>query len=362
MPSSTPPYAKLARLARLLRAILCRFPAKGALGRGLIFGFASAGRWLLFAAMKSCRVAVVLLGLAVLTGCAHRSQRFEFALIGDMPYTDQATTNLYPNLIREIDAADLAFVVHDGDIKSGSQPCTDEIFRQRLTEFQAFQHPLFFIFGDNEWQDCGNNKTNKFDPMERLNKLREIFCGTNASLGRQALPLERQSPGFPENIRWIYKEVLFAGFNIPGGVNNFGKPEFKERNAANCTWLKETFALAKREQHRGVMLIIQANPHFDLAATNQVRRGFNEWLGVLEREVTAFGKPVVLVHGDSHYFRIDKPLVSAKTGQRVPHFTRVETFGYPDVHWLRARVDPRNPNLFSFDIQLVEENLRATGQ
>jgi hypothetical protein len=198
--------------------------------------------------------------------------------------------------------------------------------------------------------------------MERLTRLREMFCATNASLGRRTLPLERQSAKFPENIRWTYKDVLFAGFNIPGGANNFGKAEFTERNAANCIWLKEAFALAKREQRRGIMLIIQANPHFDLAATNQVRRGFNEWLGLLEREVTAFARPVVLVHGDSHYFRIDKPLVSAKTGQRLQHFTRVETFGYPDVHWLRARVDPQDPNLFTFHIELVEENLRAVGQ
>lgn len=298
----------------------------------------------------------------MLVGCAHLGQRFDFALIGDMPYTDEATTNLYPNLIREIDAADLAFVVHDGDIKSGSGPCTDELFQQRLSEFQALQHPLFYTFGDNEWQDCGNNKTNKFPPLERLAKLREMFCATNASLGRRMLPLERQSADFPENILWVYKKVVFAGFNMPGAANNFGKPEFNARNAANCEWLKETFALAKREQHRGVMLIIQANPHFDLAATNQVRQGFNEWLGVLEREVTAFDKPVVLVHGDSHYFRIDKPLVSAKTKARIQHFTRVETFGYPDVHWLRARVNPKDPNLFSFHIELVEENLRAAGE
>jgi hypothetical protein len=35
---------------------------------------------------------------------------------------------------------------------------------------------------------------------------------------------------------------------------------------------------------------------------------------------------VVAVHGDSHYPRIDKPLLDAD-GRRVQNFTRVETFG-----------------------------------
>jgi hypothetical protein len=298
---------------------------------------------------------LVLLVVVLLSGCAHRG--FEFALIGDMPYTDEASTNLFPNLIREINQARLAFVVHDGDIKSGSAPCTDEVFRERYAQFQTFEHPFFFIFGDNEWQDCGNNKTNRFDQMERLGKLREIFSVGDSSLGGRKLPITRQSSAYPENIRWSHGGILFAGFNMPGAANNYGKPEFAARNEANCAWLAETFGAAKREKHRGVMLIIQANPHFDLAATNQLRLGFNAWLKILERETVAFGKPVVLVHGDSHYFRIDKPLLNAKTGRRIQHFTRVETFGYPDVHWLRARVADRDANLFSFHIELVPANL-----
>jgi hypothetical protein len=105
------------------------------------------------------------------------------------------------------------------------------------------------------------------------------------------------------------------------------------------------------------MLIIQANPHFDLAATNRLRLGFNEWLKVLEQETIAFQRPVVLVHGDSHYFRIDKPLVGSKSKRRLENFTRVETFGYPDVHWLHVTVDPRDPNVFTFRQRIVEKNL-----
>src|SRR5206468_3594131 len=101
---------------------------------------------------------------------------------------------------------------------------------------------------------------------------------------------------------------VFAGLNVPGDANNFGHPEFGERNAANVAWVKQAFGLAARENYRAVMILMQANPHFDLPATNKLRAGFNEIIRVLEAETLAFQKPVVLVHGDSHYFRIDKPL------------------------------------------------------
>jgi hypothetical protein len=314
---------------------------------------------------RFCSGAAVFVALVTLVGCAcgnrHSPGAFEFALIGDMPYTDEAATNAFPNLIEEINSAHVAFVVHDGDIKSGSTPCTDDLFRERLAQFNSFKQPLIYIFGDNEWQDCGENKTNRFEPVERLQKLREVFTTGDGTLGQHPMKLIRQSEqsqfsAYRENVRWTHSGVLFAGFNIPGAANNYGKPEFAARNEANCSWLKEAFSVAKAQNQRAIMLIIQANPHFDLPATNQVRRGFNEWLKILEEQTVAFGKPVVLVHGDSHYFRIDKPLMGSKSKRRIETFTRVETFGYPDVHWLRARVDPRDSNVFSFNIELVEKN------
>jgi hypothetical protein len=291
-----------------------------------------------------------------------RNARFEVALIGDVPYSEFDATNSFPKMIDEINRAGLAFVVHDGDIKAGATPCTDEIFEERYRQFQTFEHPFIYLFGDNEWCDCGEVKTNRYDPEERLRKLREIFTKGDRTLGRRTFKLERQSDNpafgeFRENVRWTYGGVLFAGFNVPGDANNFGKPEFKPRNAANLAWLHESFAMAARENSHAIMLILQANPHFELGRTNRLRAGFNEFIDALERESIFFKRPVVLVHGDSHYFRIDKPLLGSKSRRRIENFTRVETFGNPDVHWLRARVDWRNPNIFSFEPQIVRENL-----
>jgi hypothetical protein len=63
------------------------------------------------------------------------------------------------------------------------------------------------------------------------------------------------------------------------------------------------------------------------------------------------------VHGDTHLFRIDKPLYSAKTGRLFENFTRVETFGWPDTHWERVIVDASHPALFKFSAEIVPDNI-----
>ena len=63
-----------------------------------------------------------------------------------------------------------------------------------------------------------------------------------------------------------------------------------------------------------------------LAETDGQPDGFQDFLLALRDEVIAFRKPVAYVHGDSHYFRVDKPFLDAQ-GRRLENFTRVETFG-----------------------------------
>ena len=77
--------------------------------------------------------------------------RFEFALIGDMPY-DARQEKEFANVMRQVNAADLAFVVHDGDFwwdgaawtsqGGGLPPCSDEAFQDRLRSRAKFQTPL----------------------------------------------------------------------------------------------------------------------------------------------------------------------------------------------------------------------------
>jgi hypothetical protein len=89
--------------------------------------------------------------------------------------------------------------------------------------------------------------------------------------------------------------------------------------------------------------------------------GYHDILVELHNLTIGFKKPVVLVHGDSHYFRVDKPLVNEQ-GRRLENFTRVETFGdkqangINDVHWVKALVDPNSRDVFAFQAQIVPAN------
>ncbi len=312
--------------------------------------------------MKFVPLAATAAALLLAGCCTHfqgASRRFDFALIGDTPYNEEQVTNLFPNMIAELNAAKLAFVVHDGDIKSGGSPCTDEGFLERLKQFQTIQHPFIYTFGDNEWTDCG--KGGGLNPTNALERLREVFTQGDQSLGQHKINLTRQSNDpkfakFRENVRWTKGNLTFATLHIVGSANNYGKPDFAERNAANLAWLHDSFAHANREHHRAIMIITQASPFTERGSTNKVAPGFQDFHRALLEETLAFEGQVVFVHGDSHYFRIDKPLMSAAK-KRVENFTRAETFGDPDVHWLRATADETDPNVFTFRQQIVKKNL-----
>ena len=89
-----------------------------------------------------------------------------------------------------------------------------------------------------------------------------------------------------------------------------------------------------------------------------------EFLIALRDEVIAFRKPLAYVHGDSHYFRVDKPFQDS-AGRRLENFTRVETFGdnqangNNDVNWLKVNVDARSREVFSYQPQIVPGNRTA---
>jgi Calcineurin-like phosphoesterase len=309
-------------------------------------------------------------GFGILSYAQSSSDRpFEFALIGDLPYSTEQEAK-FPNLIADINRSPAAFVIHDGDIKSGGSVCDDATFVSRQQLFNKFEMPFILAYGDNEWTDCHrSNNASYNNPIERLAKLREIFNKGTQSLGKRTLTLIRQSENpqfvkYRENVRWSYNGITFLAINMPGSNNNFGRTpeqdkEYADRNFANLAWIKESFTSAKRSNSKGIMLVAQANPGFELDRTDKRITGYNDFIATLETETRNFPGQVVFVHGDTHYFRIDKPLPRFDDDTQLPrllNFTRVETFGSPNLHWLRASYDPKNSNLFEFKQQIVPQN------
>lgn len=312
---------------------------------------------------------------------------FDFGVIGDAPYI-LAEEAKVAAAISDMNRLELAFVVHVGDIQAdprvpyrgGIPTCTDESLQRRMELFGASRHPFILTPGDNDWTDCHLVKDRVVDPLERLAVLRKVFFPTPETLGQRRMSLTVQASdsryaNFVENRRWTYGGILFLTLHIVGSNNNRGRTpqmdaEYTERNAANLAWLAQGIERARQEQARGVVILTQANPMFETTwSATQVRRylpgvtatipeprrptGYDDFLAALEREVLAFSRPVLLVHGDTHVFRVDKPLVRSTDKVLVEHFTRVETFGYPDVHWVRITVDPGRADLFTIRPEMV---------
>jgi hypothetical protein len=261
---------------------------------------------------------------------------FTFGALGDTPYTWFEETH-FPGLLEGMSREDLAFVVHVGDFKSARAPCSDELFRQRREWLDLVRHPLIFVPGDNEWADCHILPAGGYEPLERLAKLRELFFRDEESLGLRRIRLARQLPDYPEHARWRHGEVLFVTLNVPGNANNARHmpEEFRSRSAALAWWLEQSFSLARASRLPAVVLFMQANPW---AAPTARYFGYRELLATLAKEALGFDGEVLLVHGDTHRFRVDSPLLDPATGAPVENFTRVEVFGSPGMNWVRVRV------------------------
>ena len=307
--------------------------------------------------MRRTLAAVALAAFAL---CAHGGERFSFAAFGDTPYFAFDETPV-ARLIAGLADANVAFVVHVGDFKLGAASCSDELFLERRRLFDASPVPFVFVPGDNEWVDCRSVLAGGHDPLERLARLRALFHAGDASLGQRTLRLARQSAdprfsAYRENVRWAFGGVVFVALNVPGSNNNLGRDEAADaehaaRMAANFEWLDEAVRRAEAPDARGLVVFAHADPRFRGAA----RRvdGYARYREVLRTHAGWLRKPMLLVHGDGHRYRVDQPLRDRAGGQRIAHFTRVEVFGAPEVGWVRVDVDPANPRLFAISPGIV---------
>jgi hypothetical protein len=298
--------------------------------------------------------ALAALALGALALAAQSAERFSFAVFGDTPYFAHEEAGV-ARLLESLRDARVAFVVHVGDLKAGSTPCSDEVFADRLRLLELAPVPLVFVPGDNDWTDCHRAGAGSYDPLERLDRLRALFHAGETSLGDRSLRLTRQGedgrfPAYPENARWLLGGIVFVTLNIPGSNNNLDRNpdmdvEHAERMRANFEWLEEAVKRAAAPGIRGLVVFSHADPRFG-RGTPRID-GYRRLRAVLQGHAVRLLKPLLYVHGDGHRYRVDQPLRAPSTGRPMDAFTRVEVFGSPDLDWVRVEVDPANPRLFS---------------
>ena len=324
----------------------------------------------------------------------HDDHVLKVALWGDEFYYDPAIkSDKIDQTIKSMNSHDLDFTIFAGDTKNGSSECTDQAIGSDVIDiFNRLDAPTLYSLGDNEWTDCHRANNGAYDPLERLNFLRATFFNKYATQGLRPIHVERQGPlgqAYSENSRFVKDRVEFVALHIPGSNNNLvatesectkktgrdgrqwdsvndvplgecaaATAEYQARNIANIQWLRDSFAKARARRYAGILIVIQANIYFPFELSDggyqesflpslDAKNGFTDFFNVLVEETHNFDGQVLLVHGDSHYFKIDKAMVDAD-GRITRNFTRVEVFGSEDNDWVEMTVDPKSENVFSF--------------
>jgi hypothetical protein len=154
-------------------------------------------RGVILARVIGVAVSLILIGLPAVQA---QDRALQFGLMGDTGYTTEDIEG-FKGLLAAVNGADLSFVIHVGDFENdgraytrnpsaGPMPCTDESFKAVYDSFQSVRHPFILTPGDNDWTDCHGVEARKFDPLERLSKLRTMFFPD----GRSQCPSSAKPP------------------------------------------------------------------------------------------------------------------------------------------------------------------------
>jgi hypothetical protein len=379
---------------------------------------------LVLAAVALCAVAVVVGTASAATrgdGGAKGHAPFTLAVYGDEPYgieppagpLDTTAFQRTPAFIAAVNAdPTVDLVMHVGDIHSGSEHCyatpADNpyggVSDQGIFDlWTAFRDPMVYAPGDNEWTDCTKKKENTpatsyydptqaghiaGDPLDNLALVRSIFFAhPGTTLGQHSMPVvsqglvDPQYSAYVENVMWERAGVVFVTLNLPGSNNDLvpwygGYPkapnprqiaESAQRTAADEAWLAAAFNVAKLANAKGVMIGAQADMWDPAALPKNPGDGLDGYDGLVQQLASLardFGKPVLLVNGDSHVYEADKPLSQAfysssstvgdvhHVGYAVNNFQRVTVEGSTNTvadWYLRLNVDPESAQVFSWE-------------
>jgi hypothetical protein len=211
----------------------------------------------------------------------------------------------------------LAFVVVTG-IKGDKEGCTDKLYEERRDLIDAAKRPMIVAPAGSDWTEC-KNSAGKLNPIERLNRIRELFFGEPTSLGQNKVAVTRLSTSprfrtYAENSHWEIGKVLYATVNLPANNNHF-RPEagrnneFEDRLVANRFWLNRLFSLARTDKVDAIVLFSEGDAKASLEPTGlrallrrdpQGRDGFAETRRQILTLSQKFKGKVLLIDSAAH--------------------------------------------------------------
>ena len=277
--------------------------------------------------------------LSVVSICARADDTVRFVALGDLPYTNSQAKDLEAEIKPKIQIGGFPFVIHYGDFKSGGDDCNDAELQAAYNQIiSLLPGRVFFTPGDNDWTDCDRKKLDQpISELVRLAKLRDAFYSKPLAVANK-MQVQRQT-GYPENATWQYRGVQFATLHVVG--TNNGRVEVKQddfwtaitavwaRDTANAAWLKHSFQQAKDVSIGALVLAMQADPtkirwKEPCTVDNPDRcDGFLAIKKILVRRSTELDKPVLLIHGDTRDYCVDR----AFGGSKAPNLWRLNGAG-----------------------------------
>jgi hypothetical protein len=299
-----------------------------------------------------------------------------YAVIGDFPYGPEKRAEM-PGLIAMINADPaVERVIHLGDIKAGSSSdCSDAYFADIRAQFDTFDDPLVYTPGDNEWTDChvASKNNGLYTPTERLVAIRNLFFPqVGRTLGVRSAQVTSQAEVDPanaqyvENVMWTRADVVFTVINVQGSNDDkasWGTPlpanassfpsqaeERATRSQANAAWVARAFDRAKSA--KAVVIMLQADMWDATAALD----GFDDLVTLIGTLAAQFGKPVLLLEGDSHIFRVDQPFTPSSplfalhpNTPVAPNVTRLVVNGSSSrTEYVRLTINPSAQDVFTW--------------
>jgi len=284
------------------------------------------------------------------------------AVIGDTPYSPVQVADFRDDIASINSDPDVRLAIHLGDIQA-ERRCEDRYLARIRRDFDTFADPLVYTPGDNEWTDCHPESRGGHAPTERLAKLRSVFFDRPGhTLGRRPKKVKAQRAPFVENVRWEQYRTVFLTLHVVGSDNGrepwsaaAGRAQQVEENRArmraNLGWLDRGFAAARDRRAAAVVVALQADM-WPEGGPGQAS-GFDPIVARLARLARAFRGPVLVLDGDSHEFKSDRPLARGSpihgVATRAPNVTRIVVQGEDTDEYLRLQVDHRAPAVFSWE-------------
>jgi hypothetical protein len=226
--------------------------------------------------------------LATSADLSAQNQTLVFSAMGDIPYSSSEVPVLQQQIRDHNTYSPAEFMVHIGDIKSGTSSCAESVYRDMAGYLEVLRVPTYIIPGDNEWVDCSSPSQAWKYWGRYFTDFESRFCGTPAT--------EHQGARH-ENWAFTTKGVLCVGINLVAPSSSVDQTQWNARLQQDADWVSQQLR-DKGAAARCAVLFAHDGP-----GDSRQSLFYNQFRAA----AATFGKPLLLLHGDDHSWRLDRP-------------------------------------------------------